>query len=73
MKSEKDRVTTGGIKMRRVPKKKGMGVDSEVLRNSPKMKASMMQFPRKKKGHFEKTAARATTRGKYRKDFKKIK
>lgn len=36
-----------------------------------KQKESLLKFPRKGKGKFEKTAARSMDRYKYRKDFKK--
>lgn len=46
--------------------------ETSELRSSKVQKEKMAAFPRKKKGTFEKTAARATDRNKYRKDFKRV-
>lgn len=45
--------------------------ETSELRDANVQKAKMAQFPRKKKGTFERTAARAKDRNKYRKDFKR--
>lgn len=49
-----------------------MSTETSEMRDKKVMKEKMTQFPRKKKGTFEKTAARATDRNKYRKDFKRV-
>ena len=49
-------------------------MDSSIMRDPAKRKAAMVQFPRKRKGKFEKQASGRAKRGKkYRKAFAKVK
>lgn len=47
--------------------------DTREQRDTAYAKSKLVQFPRKKKGTYERTAARSVDRNKYRKDFSKVK